>query len=172
MISFFASGIPKGQPRPRAFARNFGGKWQARVFDAGTAEGWKSQIALAAKPFLPSPPLDGPVCLHIDLYLPRPKSHCNKKGLKPDAPKYHIGKPDADNHAKSVMDALTLIGMWKDDAQVANLNVRKMYCTLAGIAGAQISIALIERFTPVPPVTTPTAVQAPAIVGGKTSAGA
>ena len=41
-------GEPKGQPRPRAFAKPIGGgKFSARVYDAGTAEGWKSQIAQA-----------------------------------------------------------------------------------------------------------------------------
>ena len=40
-----APGIPKGQPRPRAFSRN----GHARVFDPGTAEGWKSAVAVAAQ---------------------------------------------------------------------------------------------------------------------------
>ena len=53
-ISFSVDGEPKAQPRPKAFARNFGNKWQARVYDPGTAEGWKSLIAIAVKPHLPA----------------------------------------------------------------------------------------------------------------------
>lgn len=45
-ITFFIHGDPKPQPRPRAFARRMGAKFVARVYDAGTAEGWKSQIAM------------------------------------------------------------------------------------------------------------------------------
>jgi hypothetical protein len=40
-ISIFVHGEPKGQPRPRAFAR--GG--MVRMYDPATAEGWKSAIA-------------------------------------------------------------------------------------------------------------------------------
>jgi len=44
-IHFFVSGDPKAQPRIRAFAIN----GHARVYDPGTAEGWKSLIAVAAR---------------------------------------------------------------------------------------------------------------------------
>jgi len=49
-ITFFVPGEPKGQPRPRAFARKMGDKFVARVFDAATAEGWKGAIAAVAQP--------------------------------------------------------------------------------------------------------------------------
>lgn len=131
MIEFFASGEPKGQPRPRAFARKFGDKWSARVFDCGTAEGWKSQVATAARPFLPSVPIGSPVKVTMHFYFPRPKGHYgSKKGvpyLKPTAPDYHAGKPDFDNTAKAVADAMTQIGFWKDDALIVQCEVSKFY---------------------------------------------
>jgi Holliday junction resolvase RusA-like endonuclease len=131
MIEFFAIGEPKGQPRPRAFARKFGDKWAARVYDAGTAEGWKGQVALVAKPFLPPAPIDRPLRLTMHFYFPRPKFHFGtRKGvqyLKPDAPMYHTGKPDFDNTAKAVSDALTQIGFWRDDALVVQCLVTKCY---------------------------------------------
>lgn len=61
MIQFRVYGVPKGQPRPKAFARNFGGKWQARVYDPGTAESFKSAIAAAAQNCRPKVPLSGPI---------------------------------------------------------------------------------------------------------------
>ena len=67
MISFFVPGIPKGQPRPRAFA--FHGK--ARVFDPGTAEGWKASVALAARDELPPAPLEGALSVSLRFYMPR-----------------------------------------------------------------------------------------------------
>jgi len=121
---FFAAGEPKPQPRARAFAR--GG--HARVYDAGTAEGWKGCVALAAREHLPAAPIAGPVALRLDIRLPRPKAHFTKKGLRPDAPIYVCaGRGDADNFAKAVMDALTQIGLWKDDIQVVRLEVEKLY---------------------------------------------
>lgn len=126
-IQFFAQGAPKGQPRPKAFAR--GGI--ASVYDPGTAEGWKSQVAIAARPFLPATPYDLPLCVHLEFFFPRPKGHYHSgkraAELRESAPGYHLGKPDADNAAKAVMDALTVLRMWKDDSIVAHLIVRKLY---------------------------------------------
>lgn len=128
-IGFFAPGIPKGQPRPRAFA--FQGR--ARVFDPGTAEGWKSAVAEAARPFLGSA-LTAALSVQIHFVFPRPKSHYLPATarravavLREDAPAHHTAKPDADNAAKAVLDALTTLGMWKDDAQVAALTVTKNF---------------------------------------------
>lgn len=126
-ITFYAQGVPKGQPRPKAFAR--GGI--ASVYDPGTAEGWKGQVALAARPYLPSQPLDVALILHLEFYFPRPKGHYiagkPERGIRPTSPGYLTGKPDADNAAKAIMDALTTLRMWRDDAQVAHLIVRKLY---------------------------------------------
>ncbi len=148
-IMFFVGGTPKGQPRPRAFARKMGnGKFCARVFDSGTAESWKSQIAAEGAQHKPAAPISGPVSLRIRFYMPRPKGHfvAGKpvRGLRPSAPVRHIGKPDADNLAKAVMDALTQCGwFWMDDAQVAILAVAKNYSHNLG-TGAEIEIGEVE----------------------------
>lgn len=146
LLRFFAAGDPKGQPRPRAFSR--GG--HARVFDPGTAEGWKSSVALAAKPHLDgklTPFIFRAVCLHLEFFFRRPKAHCHsgKKAhiLRDDAPGYHTGKPDADNCAKAVMDALTVLRLWGDDAMVAHLIVRKLYADDRG-PGCLITVCDLE----------------------------
>jgi len=133
-IQFEVLGNPKGQPRPKAFARKFGnGKVMARVYDPGTAEGWKSQIAIAVRDLIPTPPLDGPIRLTIEFRLPRPKAHYHKvRGclypvLRDDAPHWHIGKPDTDNMTKAVKDCLTTLGMWRDDSQVCDEHPIKIY---------------------------------------------
>lgn len=130
-MAYFASvtvpGEAKGQPRPRAFSR--GGK--ARVYNPGTAEGWKSAIAEAFRPFLPASPIEGAVEVRIDAYFARPKSHRRKSGLKADAPWSHIQKPDADNLAKAVLDSLTTLGLWRDDAQVHMLTVMRAWTSAA-----------------------------------------
>jgi len=104
-------GEPKGQPRPRAFVNKKTGR--ASVFDSGQAEGWKGQIALAARPYLPASPLEGPIRLGLTFYFPRPGRLMRKRD--PDGPVMHLSKPDFDNASKAVVDCLTQIGMWRDD---------------------------------------------------------
>ena len=129
LTTLFVVGLPKGQPRPRAFAmKTKGGGYTARVFDAGTAEGWKSQIAMTWKGVVPKmPTITEPVALFLTFYMPRPKAHSTKKGLRPDAPRWCATKPDADNLAKAVMDCLSTISVWQDDDQVVVLQSEKKY---------------------------------------------
>ena len=143
MISFFAEGIPKGQPRPKAFSR--GG--HAAVYDPGTAEGWKDCIRSAARQYRPDKPLQGPIRMSMEFFMPRPKAHFrtgkHAGELRPDAPKWHIAKPDLDNLQKAVLDALKDIGMFADDAQwCVSGPVAKTYCTSRN--GVSISIEQVE----------------------------
>lgn len=138
-IEVFVEGIPKGQPRARAFAK----RGMVRMYDPGTAEGWKGAIALALRPYLPTEPIQGPVWLELEHTMPRPKSHYTGKGvLKPTAPVYHVSKPDADNLLKAAMDALTQLGMWHDDDQVCQVRVTKKY---GERPGALIRIVAADR---------------------------
>lgn len=124
-ISFFAPGVPKGQPRPRAFVR---GK-RAAVYDPGTAEGWKGDIAIAWRNAGFPKPIDG-CAYHVELTfrMPRPKTHYTSKGiLKESSPHWFTGKPDIDNLAKAVFDALTHLQLWSDDAAIATTTLSKSY---------------------------------------------
>lgn len=144
MIEFRAYGNPRGQPRPRAFA--FHGK--ARVFDPGTAEGWKSDLAVAARPHLPAAPLEGALEVRLAFWFARPKSHSTKRGLRPDAPGWFTSKPDADNLAKAVLDAMTTLGFWRDDAQVSSLWIVKRYATEQDAPGVAVTVARIHGWMP------------------------
>lgn len=137
----FVAGNPRGQPRPRAFARH--GK--ARVYDPGTAEHWKSQIALAFPQTILA--YAGPVAVTLHFGFMRPKSHFRKGGgLTKSAPLAHLGKPDLDNAIKAVLDALTTIGVWPDDTQVVDLCATKRYADPGDRAGCQITIATQGAF--------------------------
>jgi Holliday junction resolvase RusA-like endonuclease len=128
-ILFFASGFPKGQPRTKAFRRGN----HTGVFTPGTADAWKANVREAAHPNMPLAQFEGPLSVVLTFTLPRPKAHFTKKGLRPNAPEYHTGKPDADNLAKAVLDALgDMQAFWRDDAQVARLIVVKTYGERAG----------------------------------------
>ena len=71
--------------------------------------------------------IDGPVSLTVDCLFEPPRSWSKKRRQEAiEGACNHIGKPDADNVAKLVGDALNGIA-YKDDSQVAELIVRKAY---------------------------------------------
>lgn len=109
-------GDPKAQPRPRATTR--GGKF-ARVYNPSTATAWKRLIVAQSKQAgLSDHPFGSGVHLRLLFLLQRPKK---PKQLQA------IGKPDVDNLAKAVMDALSAANWWVDDSQVTTLVVTKQY---------------------------------------------
>lgn len=142
VFDVFIAGVPKGQPRARAFARNMGGKVVARMYDAGTAEAWKSEIANGIRDVRPATPLDGPLAVDITFYMPRPKSLMRRKD--PDGPMLYTAKPDRDNLDKAVLDALTRLSVWRDDAQVCGGSVWKWYAAKDGITGARLRVSRIQ----------------------------
>jgi Holliday junction resolvase RusA-like endonuclease len=77
---------------------------------------WKELFAEIVKG--PSDPLEGPLVVTINCLVPKPRTS-----------KLQFPKPDVDNYAKSVMDALTQIELWLDDCQVVDLHVTKRFTT-------------------------------------------
>lgn len=138
VIIFSVLGLPKGQPRPRAFARN----GHAAIYNPGTAESWKSDIALAAKPFLPDRPLRGPVRVDCVFIFPRPKGLMRRKD--PEGEILHTAKPDRDNCEKALLDALKTIGMFWDDSQVCCGEISKVYAAKGALPGARIRVTALE----------------------------
>ena len=144
-LAFTVTGDPKGQPRPRAFARKMGAIHVARFYDSDVADEWKRavQIVVLDAAIVHKWPLTlGPVAISMAFSLPRPKSHFGAKGLKPSAPVHHSGKPDADNLAKLVMDQITKSErVWRDDSQVVSLRVEKLWAS-GNESGCSVLIAL------------------------------
>lgn len=145
MIEVWIPGAPKGQPRPRAFAR--GGK--ARVYDPGTAEGWKGQIALALQDALDTNDRfdpTAPLAVSMRFSMPRPSAMRRKRPHPEDGAVPHVKKPDIDNLIKAVLDACTQLQIWHDDSQVCRLIVSKMYHRdKGGCAGLRLKI---EEWSP------------------------
>jgi Holliday junction resolvase RusA-like endonuclease len=140
-ISFFVAGEAKAQGRPRAFAFKRGDKIQVRAYSPGTAEEWKSAIAVAAKD-VGIEKFAGPVSIELRFNFKRPKSHFRANGqLKDKAPFYHTQKPDFDNLAAAVANALTKIGAWNDDAQLARVLVTKDWSIGNSAGGCHITIS-------------------------------
>jgi Holliday junction resolvase RusA-like endonuclease len=64
-----------------------------------------------------------PLNVVINAVFERPKSHMRKSGVRADAPR--LPRPDVDNIAKAVLDALQ--DVMGDDTLVARLVVEKSY---------------------------------------------
>lgn len=79
---------------------------------------WQAEAAAALKAVkAPEVPFEGPVVVGIDIRVTQPKTT-----------KLPHPKPDVDNYAKAVLDALTVDGrFWRDDSQVQTLIVDKAW---------------------------------------------
>jgi Holliday junction resolvase RusA-like endonuclease len=123
-ITFSVDGEPVPQPRAKITTR---GKFPHAYVEAAHAiHAYRKAIQLAAVD-AGLRPCTGTVEVEIDAVFVRPRSHLNKKGLKPKAPLAPL--PDVDNVAKAVLDAIgPIIG---NDKQVKRLVIEKRYGTEA-----------------------------------------
>ena len=116
------NGEPSGKGRPkfvRATGRAFTPE-KTRNFEENLS--WAGQVAMAGRPLLQEP-----VVVKIWAYMSVPKSMPKKRladALLGRA--FPARKPDADNIAKSVLDALNKV-CFVDDGQVVDLHVFKRY---------------------------------------------
>ena len=136
-LSFFAAGIPKAQPRVKAFVR--GG--HAGVYTPDSAETWKQEVRRQAVANAPESIVSGVVRVELDFFLPRPKTHLTKHGTpKAKSPVWHCKKPDLDNLIKAVTDAITdTQRVWLDDSQIWVIKASKTYALQAVGCAVKIS---------------------------------
>lgn len=112
------------------------GRGAGRTFTPARQRDYMTTIRqIAALDMGHEPPQDGPLGLHVVAKFLRPKAAPKRR---PQV--YKATRPDADNIAKIIKDALTGI-VWRDDAQVALLTVRKVY---ADIPGLSIGVCALE----------------------------
>jgi len=130
IVSFKVDGNPVGKQRARYAKRGS----YVTAYTPEKTRTYETLIKESAKQAMgSSEPLETPVTLYLYIRVPIPKSHSKKKveaclnGL--DQP---IKKPDASNILKSVEDGMNGI-VYKDDSQIINLHVTKVYSTLAGV---------------------------------------
>jgi Holliday junction resolvase RusA-like endonuclease len=132
VYDFFATGLPKAQPRPRAVVNKSTGKIHA--YNPDTAKEWK-QICEAMFLRYRKPIIKEPVFFHVVFFMPMPQlmlKTCEGRCLP------HTVKPDIDNLQKVVMDAATDAGIWKDDSLVYASYAEKWYSPR--IMGARIVV--------------------------------
>jgi len=132
-VTFFCFGKPAAQPRPR-MSKN------GHAYNPPSADAWKACVRTAWKG-LAEEPLDGAIVMRLEFQIARPKTHLTKRGeLTKAAPIRHTSKPDVDNLAKAVMDALEDAKAFPGDQAVTGLTITKQYCETPGSAGCRITI--------------------------------
>ena len=113
---------PKGRPRFRR-VKNF-----VQTYTPAKTKTYEAKVQELAKQAMGShEPLETPVAVQITIRLPIPKSY-SKKRTSDCLNKYEmpIKKPDWDNVAKAVTDAMNGI-VYVDDAQIVAATVHKLY---------------------------------------------
>ncbi len=120
-ITFVVPGLPQGKGRPRA--STIGGK--VRMFTPARTVSYEAQLKHFAHEAMRAAGLDpmvGPLAVSVLAAWPKAASWSKKKAA---ATRWHTSRPDADNIVKC-LDGLNGV-VWQDDAQVADIHVRKVY---------------------------------------------
>lgn len=123
---FFVQGIPAPQGSKTHVGRG-------RLIESSRALApWRRTVAHAAREHI-TRPLEGPIELHVDFHMPRPKAW----GRKRDDPM--VQRPDLDKLLRAVDDALTGVA-FRDDSQVTRLIGYKRRASHNAPTGALITI--------------------------------
>ena len=114
-VSFDVLGKVRGKGRPR-FTRG------GHAYTPKATRDYEMAIreAFENAPGRPPEPFSGPIAVSIMTYRQLPKSTPKSVSSEPDT-----HKPDIDNVAKIVLDALNGVA-WEDDAQVVSLTASKL----------------------------------------------
>jgi Holliday junction resolvase RusA-like endonuclease len=82
------------------------------------------------RPKYPITPYEGPLSCQIQIIYPLTMLQAQQHADKLSDPAFtlrHTVIPDVDNSAKLILDCLTKLGFWHDDAQVDDLRLSKRY---------------------------------------------
>lgn len=124
----------EGEPAPKGSKRHVG---NGRMIESSKKlPAWMRAVKQEATKNRPSAPVDAPVSVFMDFYLPRPKR-----------PRYDVPavKPDVDKLARSVLDGLEAAGVITNDSRVTKLRATKHYASDVTPPGADITITWKEQ---------------------------
>jgi Holliday junction resolvase RusA-like endonuclease len=143
---------PRGHPAPKG-SMHGRGKHVSRT-NAADQDDWGKNVMESAGAALKQAGYYGkimfvgvPLRITAIWYMKRPRKHFFDKGprageLKPNMPKYPIGKPDTSKLLRCTEDWLNGLA-WDDDSRVVETKMRKEYA-LPGMVGAWIKIEQME----------------------------
>lgn len=122
-ITFTVPGQPKGKQRPKVTMQgNF-----AHAYTPKETTNYENYVKVMFQICKDKAFLDGAIRAEIIAYFPIPKSTSKKsRALMLSGDIKYTKKIDCDNLAKIVLDSLNGIA-YKDDAQVYELSVKKLY---------------------------------------------
>lgn len=122
----------RGLPAPQGSKKYVGHSKAGRAILQESSEKvrpWRQDVVNAAEDAIAQipgfKPLQGPVHLIVEFYLPRPKSAPKTRRVAPAV------APDLDKLLRSTDDALKTAAVWRDDSQVVDITARKRYATFS-----------------------------------------
>ena len=123
IIKFTVLGEPTGKQRPKVFKKN----GVSRAITPDKTVLYENLVKLSACKDGPVKRLDGEIEANIKAYYSIPKKMTRKNKELIEEDKLHpTKKPDCDNVAKIILDALNGIA-YKDDSQVVKLTIEKYF---------------------------------------------
>jgi len=104
----------------------------------------KADLTRLLWPFGPGEPLVGALLLRLKFKFPFRKSETKARRTRGHIP--HDKRPDLDNLAKLAIDVMAGLKWFKDDAQIARLELEKEWSNKPGILG-EINVIQREKTT-------------------------
>jgi Holliday junction resolvase RusA-like endonuclease len=124
MLKFTLPIVPTAQARPKVAVRGA----YAQAYKTKEQQANERTLDAWLKDYAPAAPLSGPLVLAFVAALPVPKSVSKKaRAAMLAGEDYPAKKPDLDNLAKQLKDAMTRLQFWGDDCQIVSLQCRKIY---------------------------------------------
>lgn len=147
MIHIEVLGLPVPQGSKTAFRHSKTGRVVVMEANNSLAQ-WRDTMVLAARRAMAGrEQVIRPCWASLAFYLPRPAGHYgtgrNAGVLRKSAPLWPGVKPDLDKLARAAFDALTIAGVWRDDALCCGVNAWKSYADARPV-GLVLSVAELE----------------------------
>lgn len=98
---------------------------------------WERSVRSYANDEKPQAPYDCPLRVHIQFYMTRPAS-------KPKKAVWPVTKPDIDNLAKAITDAMNGL-IYTDDSRICEMVATKFYTDDVRQVGVRVQIMTMEE---------------------------
>lgn len=95
------------------------------IHDSAQLHAVKAKLQGHLAKYVPAEPIRGPIRVMVKWCYPPSGKHLPGE--------WKITKPDTDNLQKALLDCMTKLGFWKDDAQVCSQIVEKFWSDVPGI---------------------------------------
>ena len=130
LVSFFVACEPPKTTAQQKGVAFTGGR--PRFYKKAKVAATETLYSLLLRKHAPKAPLGGPLQVWVEITFPWRKGDSQAvRRLWKRIP--HPVRPDADNLEKTLLDVMSKLGFWSDDAQVADLRLRKFFGDVPGI---------------------------------------